>query len=258
MAGVTAWAAWAVAEWAFCLCCCWPPLVILFSVRCVTVPAAQAGLAGMGGFPPLGSGNDASFNAVPTAAVPTMMEAPLTPTPHDYQNFMQTLEKIQLAWGAADMNHLRQYVTPEMLGYFSEELSANVSRGIVNHISNVSVTEGTLMQAWSEQDLDYATVHLKWNAVDYMARADRETDGCRLCRVGRCRASRRGRRNLDIRARARWRPLVVIGHSTSNGAYQRGIGSYGFTLFHSSARSFGLFAGRRRDQDCRGQAQGRI
>jgi predicted lipid-binding transport protein (Tim44 family) len=132
-----------------------------------------SGFGGMGGFPPMGSGYDASFNAAPMAAAPAMMEAPLTPTQEDYQSFMQSLEKIQLAWGGADMNHLRQYVTPEMLGYFSEELSANVSRGVINMISNVTVNEGALVQAWSEQDLDYATVHLKWNAVDYMARADR-------------------------------------------------------------------------------------
>ncbi len=107
-----------------------------------------------------------------TAAQPT--ETTLTITPDDHRAFQDLLVKIQTAWGQADLSHLRQYLTPEMLQYFSEELSANTSRGEANHIADVSFIEGNLAESWSEAGLDYATLHLRWKAIDYMARLDRQ------------------------------------------------------------------------------------
>lgn len=121
---------------------------------------------------------DAAFQ--PISAMPwgtpagAPLESPLAIAPSDYQEFQQLLEKIQMAWGTADLNHLRQYLTPEMLQYFSEQLSGNTSRGEVNRISDVTFIEGNLAQSWSEAGLDYATVHMRWKAVDFMARLDRE------------------------------------------------------------------------------------
>ena len=52
-------------------------------------------------------------------------------------------------------------VTPEMPSYFSEELAANASRGLVNHVTDVKLLQGDLAEAWREGRNDYATVAMK-------------------------------------------------------------------------------------------------
>ena len=101
-------------------------------------------------------------------------DAPLAITQQDYQAFQTALEKIQLSWGQGDLAHLRQHVTPEMLQYFNEELSRNASNGQINKVENVKLLAGDLIESWAEDDLDYATVRLKWSAVDYRARLDKQ------------------------------------------------------------------------------------
>ena len=64
-------------------------------------------------------------------------------------------------------------MTPEMLGYFSEELTRNTSRGVRNIVSNVRLLEGDITESWEEGDLQYATAYMKWSATDYLARLDR-------------------------------------------------------------------------------------
>ena len=118
---------------------------------------------------------DASFaTASPANAIGNDQGTPLTLGQEDYQAFPPLLEKIQSVWGASDLDHLRQYLTPEMVHYFSQELSANSSRGLVNKVEQVKALAGDLIEAWSEDAMDYATVHLKWSAIDYMARLDRQ------------------------------------------------------------------------------------
>ena len=129
---------------------------------------------GMGSMMPMA---DTSFDApaaMPWGETAQPIEAPLTVTPDDYRSFQELLGHIQQAWGNTDLTHLRQYLTPEMLQYFNEQLSANTSRGEVNRISDVVFVEGNLAEAWSEAALDYATVHMKWKAIDFMARLDRQ------------------------------------------------------------------------------------
>ena len=118
---------------------------------------------------------DASFaNANPALAVGNDQGVPLTLGQEDYQAFPPLLEKIQTVWGMADLDHLRQYLTPEMVHYFNQELSANTSRGLMNKVEQVKMLAGDLVEAWSEGTMDYATVQLKWTSIDYMARMDRQ------------------------------------------------------------------------------------
>lgn len=100
--------------------------------------------------------------------------APLSPSADNFNTFRTLLVNIQLAWGKADLAHLRQYVTPEILQYFNEALSNNSSRGLMNVIRDVAVVSCDLLEAWTEYELDYATVRLKWTAVDFMAHMDRD------------------------------------------------------------------------------------
>jgi len=49
-------------------------------------------------------------------------------------------------------------VTPEMLSYFSEELAANASHGLINRVTEIKLLQGDLAEAWREARGDYATV----------------------------------------------------------------------------------------------------
>ena len=64
-------------------------------------------------------------------------------------------------------------MTPEMLGYFSEELSRNASQGVRNVVSGVELVKGDLSESWEEGDLQYATAYMRWRALDYVTRLSR-------------------------------------------------------------------------------------
>lgn len=85
----------------------------------------------------------------------------------DFEAFQQALTDIQTAWSKSDLEALRRHVTPEMLGYFSQELSLLASQGLSNHVEEVNLEQGDLAEAWSENGVDYATVAMRWSALDY-------------------------------------------------------------------------------------------
>jgi predicted lipid-binding transport protein (Tim44 family) len=86
----------------------------------------------------------------------------------DYDAFERLLEEIQAAYSAEDLSALRNLATPEMLSYFSEQLTENASRGLVNRISAVRLLQGDLSEAWREGDTDYATVAMRFSLTDSM------------------------------------------------------------------------------------------
>jgi len=89
-------------------------------------------------------------------------------------NAFQTIHAgIQEAWGRGDLGGLRQMMTPEMLSYFSEELTRSASQGVQNIVSDVRLLKGEISESWEEGDLQYATAYLRWSATDYVARLDR-------------------------------------------------------------------------------------
>jgi len=88
----------------------------------------------------------------------------------DLNAFQSLHAAIQAAWGRADLGELRQYLTPEMLSYFSEELTKNSSQGVQNLVSNVSLVKAELTESWEEGDLQYATAFMRWTALDYTVR----------------------------------------------------------------------------------------
>jgi len=105
--------------------------------------------------------------AAPTAgAVRDPVEIPIVET--YFNAWSDVLTGIQAAWSKGDLAALRRYVTPEMLSYFSEELSRNVSQGVENRVERVTLLKGDLQEAWSEGELEYATARLRWSALDYM------------------------------------------------------------------------------------------
>jgi len=117
---------------------------------------AQTGLLG-GGYGGSGIG-----------AAPSDMQSTITIGKDDYDAFERLLNEIQGAYGREDLAALRTYVTPEMLSYFAEDLSKNASRGLVNHVSDVKLLHGDLVEAWRESDVEYATVTMRFSLVDVM------------------------------------------------------------------------------------------
>ncbi|HEU0218780.1 MAG TPA: TIM44-like domain-containing protein [Stellaceae bacterium] len=89
----------------------------------------------------------------------------------DLNAFQSLHAAVQEAWGRGDLARMRQLMTPEMLSYFSEELTKNSSQGVENHVSNVTLVKAELTESWEEGDLEYATAYMRWTAIDYTVRA---------------------------------------------------------------------------------------
>lgn len=100
---------------------------------------------------------------------------PITIQPADYEVFERRLTEIQTAYGREDIGTLRRFATPEMVGYFEEELRANSARGVVNRISDVKLLQGDLSEAWREGSSEYATVAMRYSLKDetFERRSDR-------------------------------------------------------------------------------------
>jgi predicted lipid-binding transport protein (Tim44 family) len=118
--------------------------------------------------PPAGAStqNFSSFGSMFGANQPE--GEPLTIVKEDYDDFERLLGDVQTAYSAEDLNALRASVTPEMLSYFSEELSENASRGLVNKVGDVKLLQGDLAEAWREGDAEYATVAMRYALSDSM------------------------------------------------------------------------------------------
>jgi Tim44-like domain len=85
----------------------------------------------------------------------------------DLNAFQSLHAAVQEAWGRADLAQMRQLMTPEMLSYFSQELTKNSSQGVQNLVSNVNLVKAELTESWEEGDMEYATAYMRWTALDY-------------------------------------------------------------------------------------------
>jgi predicted lipid-binding transport protein (Tim44 family) len=108
------------------------------------------------------------------AALADRASTALALTREDFCTFETMLADIQSAYGKGDLAALRTLVTPEMLGYFSEQLSVNASRGLENKVEAVKLEQGDLAEAWSEGAIEYATVAMRFSMIDVTRRI---TDG---------------------------------------------------------------------------------
>ena len=92
---------------------------------------------------------------------------PITIGPDDYASFERALQDIQIAYGREDVAALWNLATPEMAGYFQEELNENARKGVVNKISGVKLLQGDLSEAWREGSTEYATVAMRYAIQDW-------------------------------------------------------------------------------------------
>ncbi|MFJ5368996.1 Tim44 domain-containing protein [Bosea sp. CER48] len=115
--------------------------------------APQPAAARMGGF---GGG----------AAAAAVQPQPIELAGEDFNSFERLLGEINTAYSNEDEAGLRQRTTPEMFGYFDEDLTENVRRGVADRVSDVKLLQGDLSQAWREGDTDYATVAMRFSLIN--------------------------------------------------------------------------------------------
>ena len=87
-------------------------------------------------------------------------------TPQDLSTFERMLAEIQGAYGREDYASLRAATTPEMMSYFSEELGTNASNGVKNEVSDVTLLQGDVSEAWREGKTEYVTVAMRYSSID--------------------------------------------------------------------------------------------
>ncbi len=122
-------------------------------------PAMAGGMARMGEPAAMGGAMGAIGGGAPAAP-------PLSVSPADFQAFEQLLQGVQAAWSNQDLRALSQIATPEMVSYFSEQLSEQTSRGVRNSVTDVKLEQGDLAEAWSEGAREYATVAMRFSMLD--------------------------------------------------------------------------------------------
>jgi predicted lipid-binding transport protein (Tim44 family) len=138
-------------------------LIVRWLFRLFSGTSSPAFASGPGmfsrGAPPLGSGP----GRMPSGGG---RPPPVAIGPADYQAFEQTLHAVQAAWSNHDLDALRALSTPEMVGYFAEQLADQASRGVRNTVTDIHLLQGDLAQAWSERGREYATVAMRFSMVD--------------------------------------------------------------------------------------------
>lgn len=112
-----------------------------------------------------GTGTDAGTGAAAPFQAP-VMETPLELEEADFDRFEQMLAEVQEAYGREDYAALRRLATPEAMSFLAEELGELASAGKRNAVSDVKLLQGDLSEAWSEGSDDYATVAMRFSALD--------------------------------------------------------------------------------------------
>jgi predicted lipid-binding transport protein (Tim44 family) len=110
-------------------------------------------LGGMG----LGGGLPGGARAQPAPA-----QAPVQVAPEDFDAFERTLHEVQDAYNRQDVATLWTLATPEMAGYFQEQLNDNAREGVVDRVSGIKLLQGDLSEAWREGETEYATVAMRF------------------------------------------------------------------------------------------------
>ncbi|MGC0053220.1 Tim44 domain-containing protein [Brucella pituitosa] len=151
--------------------------------------AAAAAGAGNAGAQPFGAAKSATPQAgfgsrtpsvnpfeakqAETPAAPVVEEEPMDVGQEELDRFEQMLSEIQTAYGREDYAALRKLATPEAMSYLAEELGEIASSGMRNEVKDVKLLQGDVSEAWREGNVEYATVAIRYSAIDVML--DRNT-----------------------------------------------------------------------------------
>jgi len=96
----------------------------------------------------------------------TVATTPLTLAQQDYETFETLLGRIQDAYGREEIGALKAMATPEMVGYFSQEIEGNRRRNVHNLTSDAKLLQGDLAEAWTESGAEYATVAMRYSLIE--------------------------------------------------------------------------------------------
>ncbi|WP_439572461.1 TIM44-like domain-containing protein [Phreatobacter sp.] len=102
----------------------------------------------------------------PAAAPPSAPSDEVGLDGRDFDNFERLLFNIEEAYSREDIGAIRAMTTPEVAGYFEEELRQTAALGHVTRLSNVKLLQGDLSEAWRENDADYATVAMRFAVTE--------------------------------------------------------------------------------------------
>src|SRR5690606_21403936 len=106
-------------------------------------------------------------------AAPAVEDEPMDVGQEDLDRFEQMLSEVQTAYGREDYAALRKLATPEAMSYLAEELGEIASSGMRNEVKDVKLLQGDVSEAWREGNAEYATVAIRYSAIDIMR--DRDT-----------------------------------------------------------------------------------
>jgi len=110
-------------------------------------------------------GFNGGFGA-PQGGAPRPRAAPLQLAGDDFNAFERLLSETQDAYSREDLAAMDRLMTPEMTGYFKQELDERRGKGLVNRISGVKLLQGDLSEAWREGSDDYASVAMRFQLID--------------------------------------------------------------------------------------------
>ncbi|MDX5595357.1 Tim44 domain-containing protein [Pseudovibrio sp. SPO723] len=104
--------------------------------------------------------------AAPAAESATPADDEVGLTADDFDRFEEMLTTVWTAYGNEDYGAIRQLTTPEIMGYFAEELGQAASNGLINEVRDIKLLQGDLSEAWREGDQDFATVAMRYESID--------------------------------------------------------------------------------------------
>jgi predicted lipid-binding transport protein (Tim44 family) len=84
----------------------------------------------------------------------------------DYAAFESLLREVTRAWTMGDLAALGRVATPEMVGIFGDQIRELGRRGLRNSTTDVRLEKGDLAEAWREGPEEYATVAMRFSAID--------------------------------------------------------------------------------------------
>lgn len=109
---------------------------------------------------------------MPPPAAATRVQKEFEPSPEDQDAFTRIIAGVQKAWSDGNPVALRQFATPEVVGWMSEDLSRDQSKGVRNVVEDVQLLKGDIGESWREGALEYATAMITFSAKDYVVRLD--------------------------------------------------------------------------------------
>ena len=84
----------------------------------------------------------------------------------DFSSFERLLGEVNTAYSNENQQVLREKLTPEMAGYFADDIAENAAKGLVDRVSDVKLLQGDLSEAWREDDFEYATVAMRFSLIN--------------------------------------------------------------------------------------------